>query len=165
MRFQWFIPILASFVAFASYFDFRVLPVFLTCWNLALLNECVMDPTISSSAGGAVSGWLQGQFNKLYDTSTEEGSNLESRFSEVFSSGAKIVKNHETMSLESFKEQLQQSQFAVQGVEIEWRNVSKEKREGDTTTVKGSFVVKRYLKFRIRVGSAERVQSNSFSAK
>jgi hypothetical protein len=42
------------------------------------------------------------------------------------------------MSLESFKEQLQESQFAVQGVEIDWRDVFEEK--GDGNTVRLSFI-------------------------
>lgn len=141
MRSQWLFPVLVSFVAFASYLDFQVLPDFLTCWNIALLDECAMNPTSttgSSSTGGAVSDWLQSQFNKLYVTSTDEASNFESSFSNAFSSDAKIVKNHETMSLESFKEQLQESQFAVQGVEIDWRDVFEEK--GDGNTVRLSFI-------------------------
>lgn len=131
----WLIAILVPFVAFAFYFYPRFLPDFLRYWNIAVLEDCTMNPASTpSGAGGAVSDWLQSQINILYGCSTDESSNFDTTFSDAFDSKAKIVQNHETVSLESFKDLLQQTLFAVQRVDIEWRNISEENGKGNTVS-------------------------------
>ncbi|EFI28048.1 hypothetical protein CC1G_14074 [Coprinopsis cinerea okayama7 len=84
-------------------------------------------------------------------------------FEKSFQPTAKVTLNGEAMTLDDFKEQLQASQVATTNVKIVWQDLAG-RWEGDKIVIEGSFEVTRTMKFRVRVGPAQNVQLNSFTA-
>ncbi|KAF8957585.1 hypothetical protein BDZ97DRAFT_1845699 [Flammula alnicola] len=125
------------------------------------------DPHASSP----LTQWLQTRLGSLYESVPPvEEADFNALFQSAFSDDASIYVNHEQMSQETFLTRLHSYNAAITRATVEWKEVIEATpKEGEQHSaggiVAGFFVVTRSMKFRIRVGPAQRLSFNSFSAK
>ncbi|PPQ79996.1 hypothetical protein CVT24_003851 [Panaeolus cyanescens] len=136
-----------------------------------------------SSTGSSVSSstplasWFRSTFEALYtplsDSTSSPDSHLSNLLSQTFSTASEQYLNHERVSLDDLSKNIWEGNALLAGATVDWRELievpgtpaAEPNGEKEAGIIAGFFVVTRSSHIRIRVGPAQRLNYNSFSAK
>ncbi|KAF8635326.1 hypothetical protein AX17_003945 [Amanita inopinata Kibby_2008] len=128
---------------------------------------------IRDNATNPLTSWFVTHTEALHSQLPPGDNLLQDAFKAMFADEAKIVVNHEQVSVREYWEEVEKRRFAVVGESVEWRDVLERAGtgtgggdgEGEEGIVAGSYVLTRSLKFRVRVTPAQTTSHVVFSAK